>query len=59
MTKVSQSGAVNEGILNRTPLGRWGQPEDIAGAAMFLSSEAAKFITGETITVDGGFSHNL
>lgn len=59
MTKVSQSGAVNDGILNRTPLGRWGQPEDIAGAALFLSSEAAKFITGETITVDGGFSHNL
>ena len=59
MTKVSQTGAVNEGILKRTPLGRWGRPADIAGAAMFLASDAAAFVTGETITVDGGFSSNL
>lgn len=59
MTKVSQSGAVNEGILQRTPLGRWGEASDIAGAALFLVSDAAAFITGETITVDGGFSCNL
>lgn len=59
MTKVSQSGAVNEGILQRTPLGRWGEASDIAGAALFLASDAAAFITGETITVDGGFSCNL
>lgn len=59
MTKVSQSGAVNEGILQRTPLGRWGEASDIAGAALFLASNAAAFITGETITVDGGFSCNL
>ena len=59
MTKVSQSGAVNEGILQRTPLGRWGQPSDIAGAALFLASGAAGFVTGETITVDGGFSCNI
>ncbi|MCA8926458.1 MAG: SDR family oxidoreductase [Alphaproteobacteria bacterium] len=59
MTKVSQSGAVNEGILQRTPLGRWGTPADIAGAALFLASDAAAFITGETLTVDGGLSCNL
>ncbi len=35
-------------------LGRWGQPEDVAGAAAFLASDDAGFITGETITVDGG-----
>jgi 3-oxoacyl-[acyl-carrier protein] reductase len=59
MTKVSQSGAINEGILQRTPLGRWGQPEDIAGAALFLASSQASFITGETITIDGGFASNI
>ena len=40
----------------RTPLGRWGQPEDIAGTALFLASDAAKFITGACIPVDGGYS---
>ena len=38
----------------RVPLGRWGEPEDVAGAALFLASPAARFITGSTITVDGG-----
>lgn len=59
MTEVSQTGAINEGILQRTPLGRWGQPDDIAGAALFLASDAAAFITGETMTIDGGLSCNL
>jgi 3-oxoacyl-[acyl-carrier protein] reductase len=59
MTKVSQSGAINEGILQRTPLGRWGQPEDIAGATLFLASPQASFITGETLTIDGGFASNI
>lgn len=43
-------------ILNRTPLGRWGRPEDLAGAAVFLCSPAAAFITGATLPVDGGYS---
>lgn len=43
-------------ILNRTPLGRWGRPEDLAGAAVFLCSPAAAFITGVTLPVDGGYS---
>ena len=59
MTEVSQSGAVNDGIIQRTPLGRWGTPEDIAGAALFLASPAAGFITGETLSVDGGFACNI
>lgn len=59
MTEVSQSGAVNDGILQRTPLGRWGTPQDIAGAAVFLASPMAGFITGETLSVDGGFSCNI
>jgi NAD(P)-dependent dehydrogenase (short-subunit alcohol dehydrogenase family) len=43
-------------ILNRTPLGRWGRPEDLAGAAVFLCSSSAAFITGVTLPVDGGYS---
>jgi len=39
----------------RTSLGRWGQPEEISGAAIFLASSAASYITGQTITVDGGY----
>jgi len=42
-------------ILARTPLGRWGVPEDIAGAVVFLCSPAADFITGAVIPVDGGY----
>ena len=43
-------------ILARTPLGRWGEPEEVAGAALFLASPEASFITGVTLPVDGGFS---
>lgn len=40
----------------KTPLGRIGQPEDMVGAALFLASEASRFVTGQTILVDGGFT---
>lgn len=44
----------NEFIISRTPAGRWGDPEDLAGAAVFLSSKAGDFINGQIIYVDGG-----
>jgi NAD(P)-dependent dehydrogenase (short-subunit alcohol dehydrogenase family) len=43
-------------IVARTPLGRWEQPEDVAGAALFLCSSAAAFITGVVLPIDGGYS---
>jgi NAD(P)-dependent dehydrogenase (short-subunit alcohol dehydrogenase family) len=46
----------NREIIDRTPLGRWGTPEDVAGAYVFLCSPAARFITGVVLPVDGGYS---
>jgi len=45
----------NAAIVARTPLARWGEPDDIAGAAVFLCSPAARFITGVVLPVDGGY----
>jgi NAD(P)-dependent dehydrogenase (short-subunit alcohol dehydrogenase family) len=43
-------------ILNHSPMGRWGQPEEIAGIAVYLASDAASFTTGSTFVVDGAYS---
>jgi 2-deoxy-D-gluconate 3-dehydrogenase len=45
-----------ERVLARTPQGRWGHPEDLAGAAVFLASRASDFVTGIAMPVDGGYS---
>jgi len=44
----------NEFIINRTPAGRWGNPEDLGGTTIFLASRASDFINGQIIFVDGG-----
>ncbi len=57
MTAPARSDAArNRAILDRTPLGRWGTPDDIVGPALFLASDGARFITGAVLVVDGGYS---
>ena len=51
-----QVPGLNERILNRTPAGRWGRPDDLAGIAVFLGGPASDFVTGAAIPIDGGFS---
>ncbi|HEY1751587.1 MAG TPA: glucose 1-dehydrogenase [Caulobacteraceae bacterium] len=48
--------AFNDNIVARTPAGRWGEPEDFEGAAVFLASPASDFVTGASLNVDGGFA---
>ena len=51
-----QVSGLHEKVLARTPAGRWGAPQDMAGIAVFLASPASDFITGPAIPVDGGYS---
>jgi len=46
---------LNRWVLSKTPLGRWGQPDDMIGTAVLLASRAGEFITGQIIYVDGGW----
>jgi NAD(P)-dependent dehydrogenase (short-subunit alcohol dehydrogenase family) len=48
-------GGAGDAILARTPLGRWGDPADLVGPVLFLCSDAARFVTGEVLRVDGGY----
>jgi gluconate 5-dehydrogenase len=49
----------NAWVCKRTPAGRWGDPDEIAGLAVFLASPAANYITGQMIVIDGGMSVSL
>lgn len=48
-----------ERVESRTPMGRWGDPKDLIGAAIFLASQASDFVTGVALPVDGGFSVSM
>jgi NAD(P)-dependent dehydrogenase (short-subunit alcohol dehydrogenase family) len=55
----AQTGAMTtrgQAILDHTPMGRFGTPEDLTGALLWLASPASRFITGAVIPIDGGFS---
>ncbi len=52
----TQVEGLNERVLARTPAGRWGVPDDLAGVAVFLASAASDFVTGAAIPVDGGYA---
>jgi gluconate 5-dehydrogenase len=49
----------NDLVMTRTPAGRWGEPEDVANAALFLASEASNFVNGHILYVDGGILANF
>jgi gluconate 5-dehydrogenase len=49
----------NDLVMTRTPAGRWGEPEDVANAALFLASKASNFVNGHILFVDGGILANF
>jgi 2-deoxy-D-gluconate 3-dehydrogenase len=55
-TAREQVEGLHDRVVARTPAARWGLPEDFAGTAVFLASSASDFVTGATLTVDGGYS---
>jgi NAD(P)-dependent dehydrogenase (short-subunit alcohol dehydrogenase family) len=52
---LQEDAARSAAIVARTPMGRWAEPADVAGAVVFLCSPAAGFITGAVVPVDGGY----
>ncbi len=56
LTQPIKEMPLYEEILTRTPAGRFGTPDELAGAAVFLASEAARFVTGTALVVDGGYA---
>ncbi|MBM3457775.1 MAG: 3-oxoacyl-ACP reductase FabG [Armatimonadetes bacterium] len=56
LTEGLVQGPVREDFTRRIPLGRWGQPQELVGAILYLASDAASFTTGAVLTVDGGWT---
>src|SRR6185369_17586196 len=55
-SRKQHTGERREAWQRAVPLGRYGAPEEVAGAALFLASDDASYVTGQTIAVDGGFT---
>ncbi len=58
-TSLVQDQAFNGWVCERTPAGRWGDPAELAGAAIFLASDASNYVNGQVIYVDGGFLSSM
>jgi NAD(P)-dependent dehydrogenase (short-subunit alcohol dehydrogenase family) len=59
MEELARNGRLDmEALRKRTPLGRFGEPEEMAELALFLASDCAVFITGHTLIADGGWTAN-
>lgn len=58
LTDAFKDKAFYEHLTRRVPAGRWGEPHELAGAAIFLASHASDFVTGTSVVVDGGFAAN-
>jgi 2-dehydro-3-deoxy-D-gluconate 5-dehydrogenase len=56
LTEPVKTMPLYQEVIARTPAGRWGNPDELAGTAVFLASRASDFVTGATIVVDGGFA---
>lgn len=54
--RTEEFAALEQEILSRTPAGRWGDPDELVGAAVFLASKASDFVTGTLLRVDGGYA---
>ena len=59
MMTPAKDPSFHDWVRSRTPMGRWGDPPELVGVAVFLASRASDFVTGQIINVDGGLSANL